>query len=241
MKALLVPIALIFPLNGNALEVYGIEFPDGIRSFADRVVEYTPGENVSSPYTNSVNIKGVPDYVSGGDPEYLSLGDEGEVIVQFTNNALTSSGDDSNDLWIFEIGSKLEPTDVYISKYGIDWVSVGSTSGGTGGIDIDAFVNNGVELGASYSFVKIVDQLPTQSGSPWAGADIDAVGAISSVEGGCGNQEELAPATYDKNTGMLSIPSVLVDGKCYELELNGSSGLNIYENETYLRSSLSEK
>jgi len=215
--------------------VNGVEFPDGVISFADRVVEFKPGGNAFSPYVNVENVIGLPDHVSGGVPEALSLGDGGELIVQFTNNALTSSGNSLNDLWIFEIGGKLEPIDVYISQSGVDWISVGTTQGGTGGIDIDEYIGQGVEVGVSYSFVKVVDRLPIQSGSPWAGADIDAIGAISSTYGACGTQEELKPATYDEATGELNIPYVLVEDRCYKLKLNGSSGLGIEHNDVYMK------
>jgi len=103
------------------------------------------------------------------------------LVLKFTNNSLTTSGNNNKDLWIFEVGKKFESTDVYISKDGINWIYAGNTSNYTTGIDIDAYIGSGgVVLGAKYSYVKLVDRLPHESDSPTAGADIDAVGAISS-------------------------------------------------------------
>lgn len=128
----------------------------------------------------------------------------GEVVVKFTDNALTTSGDSELDLWIFEVGADIEPTDVFISQDGNAWISVGSTEGGARGINIDAFTQNGVVLGEKYSYVKLIDLLPSQSTSPWEGADIDAVGAISStqaVAGACAS----GTVSVDLN---IHIPSI---------------------------------
>jgi len=168
----------------------GVDFPDGAISFADAVVSYNPGGGLGSCCNDPSAALGIPDFDvplgsgAGGNGKYVSLGDEGSLVLQFTDNFLTTGvGDgDGNDLWIFEVGENLEPTDVYISQNGLDWISVGSTAGGAGGIDIDTYIGSGVTAGALYSYVKLVDLLPPQSvGFPWPGADIDAVGAISSA------------------------------------------------------------
>ena len=75
----------------------------------------------------------------------------------------------------------IEPTSVDISTNGSNWINVGDTGGGTSGIDIDSYLLSGVVLGEKYSFVRLTDLLPHQSGRPYEGADIDAVGAISSA------------------------------------------------------------
>lgn len=180
---LLCTILFVFIMikSGEAILYRGVEFPDGAISFADAVVSYNPGPYVGAfPYSNPQNALGPPDWIDTGD-YYVSLGDEGELVLQFTDNSLTTSGDDSEDLWVFEIGDAIEPTAVAISTNGTDWIGVGATSGATSGIDIDAYIGSGVDLYEKYSFVKITDLLPNQSGSPYGGADIDAVGAISSA------------------------------------------------------------
>ena len=163
----------------------GVEFPQGVSSFADHVVSYKPTGGVDSLRRNAEHALGKPDYDTSGSSAYVSLGDEGILILQFTDNSLTTSGDDSLDLWIFEIGGAIEPTSIEISTDGVNWISIGSTNGSTSGIDIDEFIGSGVIIGERYSFVKIIDLLPHQSGSPTAGADIDAVGAISSAPPAC--------------------------------------------------------
>lgn len=167
--------------TGFAEEFRGVEFPQGSVSFADAVVSYAPGSGVSAPYNNPERALGIPDYISEEEDRYVSLEDEGVLILRFTDNSLTTSGDDANDLWVFEIGGSIEPTSVAISTNGMDWIDVGDTGGAISGIDIDAFIGAGVVAGEKYSFVKLIDLLPHQSNTPWTGADIDAVGAISSA------------------------------------------------------------
>lgn len=163
----------------DACEYQGIEFPACELSFADQVVSYEPNPgDVGPPHNNPTSALGEPDFVSGEDA--VALGDEGVLVIRFSDNSLTTSGDNAEDLWIFESGGQIEPTDIFISTDSLNWIYVGATNGATSGIDIDASIGNGVVLGEQYSFVKIVDLLPRQSVAPYGGADIDAVGAISS-------------------------------------------------------------
>jgi len=167
-------------VNVASAAIYGgIDFPAGAVSFADEWISYEPTADVHSPHNDPAAALGIPDYIS--DSNYVSLGDEGVLVVKFTDNSLTTSRDNSDDLWVFEIGSAIEPTLVDISTNGLDWINVGSTGGGTSGIDIDAYISSGIVLGEKYSYVRLTDLLPHQSGSPYEGADIDAVGAISST------------------------------------------------------------
>lgn len=159
----------------------GVEFPDGASSFADLAVSYSPGPAVASPYNDRNQALGIPNYPSGSGNGHVSLGWGGSLVVRFTNNSLTTSGDSDLDLWIFEVGPAVEPTDVEISLDGLNWIDVGFVSGATSGVDIDSYVGSGVTLWERYSYVKLTDRNTRQSGSPYGGADIDAVGAISSA------------------------------------------------------------
>ena len=162
-------------------EIYrGVDFPEGAVSFADEWILYEPTAGVMPPYNDPSSALGVPDTPSGAE-NAVSLGDQGVLVLKFVDNSLTTSWDNRFDLWIFEVGSDIEPTSVDISINGLDWINVGNTNGGTSGIDIDAFLSSGVILGEKYSYVRLTDLLPHQSGSPYEGADIDAVGAISST------------------------------------------------------------
>jgi len=168
--------------NAGAVVYGGVDFPDGPVSFADAVFDFSPeiGTNIAS-VRDPLEALGIPDYPSGPGVDYVSLGDGGSITLQFTDNSLTGSGNSDDDLWIFEIGPDVEDTFVEISKNGTDWESVGSVGGSTSGIDIDAFGWGVLDF---FSFVRLTDDPDEgqQSGqSSTVGADIDAVGAISSA------------------------------------------------------------
>ena len=109
------------------------------------------------------------------------VGAGGYLTLKFTDNSLTGSGSNALDLWIFEIGGDVEDTYVWISKDGSVWSAVGKVSGSTSGIDIDAYGFNTTDF---FSYVRLQDD-PNEGQrigqGTTAGADIDAVGAISSA------------------------------------------------------------
>ena len=166
----------------------GVEFPGGASSFADAVTSYTPVVNSgqpTDPHRGADNSLGIPNYngvngcASQAACSFVSLGSGGTLIVEFVDNRLTGSGSSAFDLWIFEVGPDVEDTFVSISKNGVDWSDVGKVLGSTRGIDIDAF---GFGVNDLFRFVRLRDD-PREGGTSGAtvGADIDAVGAISSV------------------------------------------------------------
>jgi hypothetical protein len=182
MKTPIRSLALATCISAMATQAYavpfgGVEFPDGAVSFADSVVSYSKGANVGTGWDDPNAALGVPDYGPGNTA--VSLGVGGELVLQFTDNSLTTSGDSAADLWIFEIGGVTEKFNVGISTDNSNWIDLGDVLGQPTGIDIDA--NAGVVAGAFYSFVRLRDVAPNQSGSPFGEADIDAVGAISSA------------------------------------------------------------
>lgn len=173
----------LFASNASAVNIGGVDFPQGAISFADKVVSYRPalvagGSTPSGTYADPQEALGEPDYV---DPNgSVSLGKGGELILEFVDNFLTGSGNTDLDLWIFEIGSAAEDTFVEISKNGVDWEEVGKVSGGTRGIDIDFYGFGTADL---FSFVKLIDDpLENVHSGIFAGADIDAVGAITTIK-----------------------------------------------------------
>ncbi len=184
----------------------GVEFPDGESSFADAVISYEPSASVSSPYDDPSEALGIP------DGSAVSLGDEGVLILKFTDNSLTTSGDTEYDLWIFEAGSAIETIEVYISNDEENWIYVGQTSDVTQtyGIDIDYYIGSGVTLGERYNYVKVIDLLPQQSSGVYEGADIDAIGAISSAE-------------------PIDVVEIIVDGGYFNLDItNGNEPETIH-------------
>src|SRR5690606_6990349 len=82
----------------SADTIGGINFPLGNASFADRVVEYSPGSNVTSPYNNPDHALGSPlDSVNE-----LALGNGGVLVIEFVNNRLVDQDAVENgmDLYI---------------------------------------------------------------------------------------------------------------------------------------------
>ncbi|MDZ7805332.1 PEP-CTERM sorting domain-containing protein [Thiohalophilus sp.] len=171
----------------------GVEFPQGEISFADSVVSYTPDASggpvpsaANSEATNALGIPEVPGNTSigacSGDPAdcpFVSLGRGGSLVLEFVDNALTGSDNSDLDLWIFEVGPDVEDTYVDISTDGSDWFSVGKVFGTTSGVDIDNFGFGSSDL---FSYIRLTDDY-NEGGTSGAsvGADIDAVGAISTV------------------------------------------------------------
>jgi hypothetical protein len=172
----------------SAVLIGGIEFPAGAASFADVVVDFFPGivgpGQPSAAHLVPANALGVPDYAGDnnceGDPgcSFVSLGDGGQIILRFTDNSLTGSGNADFDLHIFEVGPDVEDTFVDISVNGVLWIPIGKVFGSTSSIDIDAF---GFGTTDFFSYVRLTDDADEGGqGGATVGADIDAVGAISS-------------------------------------------------------------
>lgn len=189
-------IVVVFWLLGAATESEAVpignsqgsaEFPAGAVSFADAVVGYSVGTGgVSAANSGAANALDVPDYSGGGacagnvsDCSFVSLGAGGSLVLQFIDNLLTGSNSSDFDLWIFEVGPDVEDTYVDISADGSSWFSVGSVGGSTSGIDLDAY---GFGAADAFGFVRLTD-VAGEGGTSGAsaGADIDAVGAISTI------------------------------------------------------------
>ena len=177
--------------DASADLIGGVEFPAGAVSFADSVAFYDPafggGATPTAANADPSNALGVPEVpgstsigaCSGApaDCPFVSLGSGGLIELEFTDNVLTGSDSPDFDLWIFEVGPDIEDTFVAISMDGATWFDVGKVFGTTGGIDIDAFGFGSSDL---FHFVQLIDD-PAEgaTGGSSVGADIDAVGAIS--------------------------------------------------------------
>ncbi len=177
---------------GAQATIYGgVDFPQGAISFADQVVSYQPGLQGASPtlpYQGAFNALGPPNYTGANSCAnqaactFVSLGVGGALVLKFTDNLLTGSGDSKDDLWIFEIGPDVEDTTVDVSTDGVNWLSVGKVFGSTRGIDIDAF---GYGPSSAFNYVRLIDVANEGATSgATVGADIDAVGAISTKPSG---------------------------------------------------------
>lgn len=153
--------------------VRGVCCPQGSSCFADRVQSFVAGPNASNHQRNPEHALGVPTESS------LSLTDQGVLTLEFVDNTLSASGDDSKDLHVFEIGPWVEPMTIEISSDGHSWVDLGTLKGQPTSIDIDAI--EGVELGKRYRFVRITDPAGGDRGSKYSGADIAGVAALSGI------------------------------------------------------------
>ena len=153
--------------------------PTQARSGCRRFPADGGGPVPTATYQDATRALGIPDYPEGTDPEYVSLGAGGRLVLRFTDNSLTGSGNTDLDLWIFEIGPDVEDTEVDISKDGSTWHSVGAVFGSTSGIDIDAYGFGPTDF---FSFIRLTDvRSEGATSGATVGADIDAVGAISSA------------------------------------------------------------
>jgi hypothetical protein len=178
----------VFAGASQAELIGGVEFPQGVASFADAVESFTPAvPGPSAPHLGDFNSLGVPNYnnvngcASAASCSFVSLGAGGTLIVEFVDNRLTGGGSAADDLWIFEVGPNVEDTFVWISKDGVIWEDVGKVFGSKSGIDIDAF---GHGIDDQFRFVRLMDDINEGGGTGGGGsvgADIDAVGAIASV------------------------------------------------------------
>ncbi len=176
------PLALAEPTT-----YWGVTFPDGDISFADRVVAYCAASCVRGAMGDPSAALGPPDCDrSGGKRPYgcdtcaVSLGfrvshldDRGYLIVEFVDNRLSDVP--GNDLFIYITDDK--PGLVEISSDGIHFVHVGEVRDYPGAIDIAPFVSGAEE----FRFVRISDVPADEDSSPCPGPSIDAVGAMGPV------------------------------------------------------------
>ena len=177
-------------------------FKDGF-SFADFVIEYSQ-DCPSNIQTNPENAIGVSNFVDGYVlDEYVSLGSEGYIKLGFDNNLLTNSGDNSPDLWVFEIGEAVEASQIDLKPSNQNTINILTNegiqdidsdgyfefdiiSGSTSSLDIDAYVIGYSPSELKFDAVKITNATNRGCGNETTpGADIDAVCALSSIEVDC--------------------------------------------------------
>lgn len=153
-----------------------VTFPQGEVSFADEVVHYDTGtEKPVEAARDTSQALGIPDYDKSNGGGYATLGCGGELILKFTDNRLIDIA--GPDFYVFEIGPDVEPTALAISRHGENWVRVGRIEGGKAEVDIAPYVDHE----QNFRYVKLVD-LRRNCGGDTPGADIDAVGAIGSMQ-----------------------------------------------------------
>ena len=214
--------------------VGGQVFEVGSLAFADAVSSYNPllggGPAPIAGLDDQTQAAGVPNYSGNGEPlpgeGVVSLGRGGQIVLQFTNNLLTGSGDANPDLMIFEVGDSEEVL-VEVSSDGNRYTAVGRASAASPKVDIDAF---GFNRNSRLAFVRLTDVFNqgSQSGDS-VGADIDGVGAISSVavenynSGGIGIQvANNASPTLLNNVIINSTTGISVDASSTSTVIGGT-------------------
>lgn len=191
--------------SAKAVVFGGVDFPQGATSFADEVIRYNPNfQGGPAPtdlnFTNPDEALGVPDYVQQSSTVgfgAVALGRGGLIELKFVDNLLTNSGNSNPDLFVFEVGRAIEDTFIavrptaatlaFLNPFGDansdGFWEVGEVSGSTSSIDIDSFFSGFTAGTLAFDAVQLIDDRNSGiSSGPFVGADIDAVGAISSIQ-----------------------------------------------------------
>jgi OmpA-OmpF porin, OOP family len=155
-----------------------VAFPKERAHYADRVVAYEVGSPAPIPEGQDPEMAlGPPDYAPDkwSRPRAVSLGNGGSITLSFGEGALIDG--EGPDLFIWEIGPKVEAMNVDISTDGQTWIAAGTAPGGACAVDIAPYA----APDAVYRFVRLRD-VPFQGGESeaWPGADIDAVAVLGS-------------------------------------------------------------
>ncbi len=154
-----------------------VVLPLGVLSFADKALMMKNGKPPSKgKHSDKNNALNEPDFKEDEDFSATSLGRGGELVLEFTNNSIVDM--EGPDIYVFEVGSGIEPTHVFISKDLKDWIHLGKIGGGTTAIDIA----DKVEKDEAFYYIKLIDAMSSWYMGPTAGADIDAVAAIGSID-----------------------------------------------------------
>jgi hypothetical protein len=161
--------------SGDGATFGGVKFHHGQRAFADRVEAFRAGKGTAKGHDDPRNALGFPGKNSGASKRNTSLGDQGILIVSFSGVRLVDR--QGADIYVFERGPEVEPFRVEISANGRNWINLGIVSGQPTKLDI---AGKGPR-GGKYQYVRITDAGSGKSPRPYAGADIDAVGAINAV------------------------------------------------------------
>ena len=195
-------------------------YRNGSISFADSIRSYNPraggGPVPIAGLQVSTNAIGAPNYTGIGEPiagqGVVSLGRGGSLVVQFTNNVLTGSDDPRADLAVYEVGTP-EQVHVEVSSDGVNYTSVGFASFNSRYIDLDAYGFNSL---SQLYYVRLTD-LANEGAltGDSVGADIDAVGAISSRPG-----QTSVPSGIGIRVGGNASPTILNN-----IVANNSSGI----------------
>lgn len=188
------------PACGNLPNFGCTNCSDGI-SFADTVLNYRSG--CPTRQDDPRAALGVSDWTDGGGdtPQITFLGSGGSLELGFTNNLLTNSGDEQDDIYVFEVGAVepvflgIRPADaftraqlqaLFITDNDGDGFYVIAEIGPLGlGFDLDMVIP-GYDAGTlRFDAVQLTDVLNEGCTANSPGSDIDAVCALSFIPYDC--------------------------------------------------------
>lgn len=155
----------------------GLVFAEELGGYSPTVVNDQPKDC----HRNGQAAIGPPDYVlyttCCSDLSFASLGPGGSIALTFTSASISGDGTPEPDLWIYEVGPDVEDTFVEVSDGVGSWIPVGTVTGSTSSVDLDAF---GIGPESLYSQVRLTDD-PNEGDTSGCsvGADIDAVAVLA--------------------------------------------------------------
>lgn len=171
---------------------------DGI-SFADILIFYESGCDISDPEPNGA--LGVADWTGGSAeaPEFVFLGQGGRIQLEFKNNLLSNSGDPAEDFWVFEVGPQVETSRIALrpkDDFTLDqmillgipdvdqdgFFEIGNISGATSSLDIDNIFPGYLIYTLKFDAIEIMDVDDGSCSGDTPGADIDAVCALTFID-----------------------------------------------------------
>ncbi|MCK5828433.1 VWA domain-containing protein [Candidatus Bipolaricaulota bacterium] len=182
-------LVLVNPvLRSEPATYFGVTFPMGDVSFADRVADFLVASCVRDAYDDPEEALGPPDAYcdgcegcSGCDTNAVSLGfrlsiidNRGYLVLEFVDNVLVDVA--GPDLFIYNTNQN--PARVEISTDGYSYIFVGEIVGYPGSIDIGPYVN----ATDAFRFVRLSDVPSDEDHSNCPGPSIDAVGAMGRTE-----------------------------------------------------------
>ncbi len=192
-------------------------FPAGAASFTDAQIAYDPasggGPTPAPIFADPLAAVGAPDSVEAIGTRTTSIGRGGRLDLRFNDNRLSNSGTTANDLAILEIGGVPERVlvaarpgnlntlsrlaGIGVTPDGAGFVPIGELTAARDELDLDGIFPGFTSGQLRFDAVRLTDVAASgpQAG-PSVGADIDAVGALSS-----------ATPTPDLSPTSLTIPT----------------------------------
>mgnify|MGYP006201819973 CR=1 FL=1 len=156
---------------GTRTEIPVVQADIGFSGEGKQLIKYNPLANWSSADVWSyIRMMEVP-YNPLHERGFISIGCDGELITQFTDNVLVDVA--GPDLYIFEVGPFVERTELAISQDGINWLEVGVIEGARSDVDINGLIGDGER----YNYVRLRNA-GRSCGGMHSGADIDAIAAV---------------------------------------------------------------